>query len=286
MYRPDITLVVILSLPRSGSTVLTAELDRHVGVVSVPETYFPGAVEYAARRRIAISSRLPELFAACCDAGVPLEPAELAECMDPADWRRTLLDIGLRVARRAGRSAEAVTTVIYKTTRLVSLTNLLREAGARFIVLRRDMLNVFGSQFRVDFGVYNRQPLRFAMFHESYEAVFSALPRERVLDVEYGRIPSLLPQTLEWIGSGNGYWTEGTSSHAIAATQPWHAGLLDGFKDSDSEKRAALSARQRQTLLTCQEAVRVLRPVLGAVRQRCDYHLASKLLRRAGCLAS
>ena len=283
MYRSDIQLVAILSLPRSGSTVLTAELDRHKGVVSVPETYFTGVIECASVLGRRLDSCLPALFAECCDAGMILSREELAACMNPDDWRQTLIDIGLQVARNAGRTTDHVTTVVYKTTRLVSFTKVLRMSGAKFIVLRRDPVNVFESQFRVSFGVYNRDPWRFALFRESYEAVFTTLPTAAVLAVDYRHIPVLLPDILAWIGGSNSLWQDGESSHAMTARQPWHAGLLDGFRDSDIVKQQSLSAGRKQKLEAAMRRVTILRPLLRHARRWYDRKLAMRLLDRAGC---
>lgn len=283
MYRPDIKLVVILSLPRSGSTVLAAELDRRQGVVSVPETYFPGAVEYAVADARRLDGCLAELFAVCSDAGAPLSVTDLAPCINSADWRRTLIDIGLRIAERTGRCPGHVTAVVYKTTRLVSFTKLLQDAGARFIILRRDARNVFESQFRVDFGIHNRNALRFALFHESYESAFASLPKDRVLDVEYHRIPEALPDIVQWMSGSKHCWTNAESSHAVAAELPWHTGLLGGFHDADERKRATLSRSQQACLRVGLACARLLRPVLGYVRLRGDRRLAERLLQRARC---
>jgi hypothetical protein len=46
-----------------------------------------------------------------------------------------------------------VKAVVWKTTRIVGRWKVFARAGGRFIVLRRNPLNVFESQFRVDLAV-------------------------------------------------------------------------------------------------------------------------------------
>src|SRR5437588_295373 len=74
------------------------------------------------------------------------------------------------------------------------------RAGGRFIVLRRNPLNVFESQFRVEFGRNNRNALRFAAFAESYEAAFSRLPKQLTACIDYESIPEQLPSILAFLG--------------------------------------------------------------------------------------
>jgi len=272
------TLVCVYSLPRSGSTVLIAELDRIKGVVCLPESYFPQVLELLTPEELSNKSSLAAFFLASSPSGSLLSFEEAKECMDPDDWNRTLINLGLACALKTNRKPSQVTTIIWKTTRIIGRWRLFSEAGGRFIILKRNPLNVFESQFRVDFGRHNRNPFRFAVFLESYEAVFSRLPKKDSRFIEYELIPNQLPALQNWFGVENTHWTESESSLAKThAKKTWHGGLLDGFKSNDPLKRKNVTQMQRVAIIVGRFISRPLRPLLGLLRDHYDKGIMSQI---------
>ncbi len=168
----------ILSLPRSGSTLLSAILDQRLGIISPPESSFPQILGKISAQERSDTLRLAALYIASTFSGTPLSLEESRECMEGGDGE-ILTKLGLALAGKLGRDPGQVKLVIWKTTRTVSFTEVPMATGGKFIVLRRHPLNVFESQFRVHFGKNNRKPFRFASFRESYEAAFASLPKNR-----------------------------------------------------------------------------------------------------------
>jgi len=271
-------LACVYSLPRSGSTVLIAELDRLKGVVCLPESYFPQILELLTQDELSDPAKLAAFFLASSPSGSLLSFEEAQTCMVPADWKKTLVRLGLACALKTNRNPSQVAIVIWKTTRIVGRWRLFAEAGGRFLVLRRNPLNVFDSQFRVDFGRYNRNPFRFAAFLESYEAVFSRLPKQITHFVEYESIPEQLPAIQAWFGVGAEHWAEGVSSLAQThAKKTWHGGLMDGFQSRDLMKRKNITASQRFLLKTGQFTAKPIRPILGLLRDYYDREIMKQI---------
>ncbi|MDP2240436.1 MAG: hypothetical protein Q8K18_09790 [Burkholderiales bacterium] len=271
-------LACIYSLPRSGSTVLITELDRLKGIVCLPESYFPQILELLSPDELSDPSRLAAFFLASSPSGSLLSFEEAQACMVPADHAKTLVRLGLACALKTNREPSQVAIVIWKTTRIVSRWKLFAEAGGRFLVLRRNPLNVFESQFRVDFGYYNRNPLRFAAFQESYEAIFSRLPIDITYSVDYESIPEQLTAIQSWLGVGAEHWIGGESSMAKThAKEAWHSGLMDGFQSHDSMKRQNISTRQRLLLKAGQSMAKPIRPILVLLRDYYDRQIMKQI---------
>lgn len=264
------SLICVYSLPRSGSTVLIAELDRIKGVLCLPESYFPQILELLDADELQDSNILAAYFLASSPSGSLLSFEEVKDCIVPGNWNRTLINIGLACAIKTNRDPHQVSVIIWKTTRIVGRWKLFSDSGGRFLILRRNPVNVFESQFRVDFGRHNRNPLRFAFFLESYEAVFSRIPKNRLQLIEYERIPEQLPKIQNWLGVSNSNWDEGESTLAKThAKKSWHGGLLDGFQSKDNLKRKNVSVVQRVAITSGRIMAKPFWPILKRLR---DYY--------------
>jgi len=271
-------LACVYSLPRSGSTVLIVELDRLKGVICLPESYFPQILELLSPDELSDPDKLAAFFLASSPSGSLVSFEEARDCMAPGNWSRTLVNIGLACALKTNRDPSQVAAVVWKTTRIVGRWRLFSEAGGRFLILQRNPLNVFESQFRVDFGRYNRNPLRFAAFLESYAAVFSRLPTDNTHFVEYELIPEQLPAIQAWLGVGDEHWADGESSLAHThAKKTWHGGLMDGFQSRDPIKRKNITTRQRILLKAGQFAARPMRSILGLMRDHYDKEIMNQV---------
>lgn len=271
-------LVCVYSLPRSGSTVLIAELDRLNGIVCLPESYFPQLLEFLTPEELSDAKRLAAYYIASSPAGSLLTFDEAKACIVSGNYSKTLIQLGLACAIKTNRDPSQVSVIIWKTTRIISGWKLFSEAGGRFLVLRRNPLNVFESQFRVDFGRHNRNPLRFSFFQESYEAIFSQLPRASTFYVDYEEIPAERASIQEWLGVSSESWRTGESSlTGTHAKHAWHKGLMDGFQSRDSIKRNNVTATHRLLLNAGELLVRPLRPVLGLLRIGYDRKIVEQI---------
>jgi hypothetical protein len=278
-------LAYILSLPRSGSTVLTSLLDQREGVVSPPESSFPQILGVLTCRERQDPRMLAALYIASTFPGTPLnlDEAEACMCGDDPD---ILIQIGRALATKLGRDTSKLHTILWKTTRTIGMNAMPIATGGRFIVLHRHPHNVFESQFRVHFGANNRRPWRFAMFRESYEYAFSKLPSERTLHVEYDTIPRQLPTILQFLGiDNNTSWTQGSSAlAAVAANRPWLSQIMETFENRDPEKRARLDPRVTKTLDRCISITSRLRPFLAPLRTAADYRTLGHIRVRSNAM--
>lgn len=273
----DIQLSCIVSLPRSGSTVLTAELDRFEGVVCVPETYFPQILDFLPAEELQSPKRLAQVFLATCDAGFLLDQGELEQLIQPDDWRKTFISIGLCCAEKAGRDPYAIRAIVWKSTRMLTGFQRMQGAGAKFVILRRNPINVYESQFRVDFGIHNRNIIRFAAFRQSYEALFTELQKAGSFQLEYESIPQRMDALLDWVGGTKQLRAVGESTMAHTMAQhDWHKGLLDGFNCKDEEKRKNVSLWQRALFWLASAAFCPLQRYWLAKRKQCDAAIAAQ----------
>jgi len=280
--RRTVLLACVYSLPRSGSTMLLAELDRWEGIVCVPESYFPQMLELMTPRELGDPRRMAALFLASSDSGAVLTFDEAVQCMMPHDPEGTITQLGLACAAKTGRDLSKLRAIVWKTTRLVGRWKLFARAGGRFLVLRRNPVNVFDSQFRVDFGRRNRRPLRFAAFRESYEAVFCRLPRDLALCIDYESIPEQLATVLSFLGIEQREWGVGESLLAqTSAKHRRHDHVMDGFKSRDVQQKRNVTTRQRALLRTGQILCRPLRPLFGLIRDHYDRQMMDVLRARA-----
>jgi hypothetical protein len=260
-------LAFILSLPRSGSTVLTALLDRIEGVVCTPESSFPQILGQLTKAERSNPEQLAALYLAATFTPTPLDKDDAAACMIGAD-EEILTTLGLAVAAKLGRDPERVRTVVWKTPRTVGMLATPLGTGGNFIIIRRNLHNVYESQFRVEFGTNNRKPFRFAVFRESYENAFARIPAEMKMEIDYDQLPDILPAVASFIGiDGMKEWTEGRSNLEMAAATRAHMSeVTSEFHNRDTEKRARLDPAQVRALDKALAMARPLRPFLGPVR--------------------
>lgn len=264
-------LAFILSLPRSGSTVLTAQLDRIEGVACAPESSFPQILGHLTKVERGNPHHLAALYLAATFTPTPLDIEEAAACMSGTD-EEILIALGLAVADKLGRDPARVRTVVWKTPRTVGMLASPLATGGNFIIIRRNLHNVYESQFRVEFGTNNRKPFRFAVFRESYEHAFARIPVGRKMEIEYDQLPGILPQVAAFIGiSEIKLWQEGRSNLEMAAATRAHmTEVTSEFHNRDAEKRARLDPAQVRALDRALAIARPFRPFLGPVRNFFD----------------
>lgn len=260
-------LAYILSQPRSGSTVLSALLDRKKGIVSPPESVFPqmlGTVTDSERKD---KRWMAALYLGSTFPPTPLSLDDAAECME-GDNEEILVSLGKAVAAKLDRDVGQLEGVVWKTPRMVGMHNGPLSTRGKFIVLRRNPHNVFESQFRVDFGEKNRNPLRFAVFRESYEKAFSRLPADKVYELSYDDLPEAIPDLMSFIGvDDKGEWEVSGSSLDMAAKNCKHmAEVTSKFENRDAEKRARLNSDQVSRLEAAMKLAKPTKHILGPVR--------------------
>jgi len=265
------TLAFLLSLPRSGSTLLTAMLDRRKGIICMPESSFPQVLGKLSPKERGDAFRLAALYQSSTFVPTPLSLEEAAACMK-GDDEQILVSLGLAVAAKTGRDPSKISTILWKTTRTIGMNEGPIATSGKFVVLRRHPLNVFESQFRVDFGLHNRRPWRFALFLQSYEHAFSRLPKEQLLELEYEKIPEQMSGLLNFLGvKDQGDWEGGISSfEKVAENCSWLTEITGEFKNKDQEKRARLDPRQVGILEHAIALTTPLRPWMGFVRNHYD----------------
>lgn len=275
-------LAYILSLPRSGSTVLSAMLDKRKGVVSPPESSFPQVLGVISAKERADRRWLAALYIGSTFPPTPLSLADAEACMIGSN-EEILIALGKAVAVKLDRDPEQIKAIIWKTPRTVGMHRAPLATQGKFIVLRRNPHNVFESQFRVDFGANNRNPFRFAIFRESYEYAFSRLPKNRVFELEYDDLPEVLPPLLDFIGVENvGEWDSTKSSLDMAAEScSWMSDVTKEFQNKDPEKRARLDSKQVAKLELAMKLARPLRSVMGPVRSFFDHQSMGPIRERA-----
>lgn len=268
---PPPSLAFIVSLPRSGSTVLTSLLDQAKGVICHPESSFPQIYGKLAAEIRSNPDRLADYYIASTFAGTPLTHAEARSCMT-GELEEILEQLGIALGRKTGRPVDQIKSIIWKTTRTVAMCEAPLKTSGRFVVLRRHPYNVYESQFRVGFGINNRNPFRFAFFRESYECAFAKIPTSRRIDIEYDDLPGVVPDLLEFLRvEANAKWEDGFSSlEAVAHNRPWLSEINKEFSNTDGEKRQRLSPSQRRMLDGGLALARVLRPALLPLRNHYD----------------
>lgn len=275
-------LVYILSCPRSGSTVLTALLDKRKGVVCMPESSFPqvlGALKPAQRQD---KDWLAALYIAGTFTPTPISFEEARQCMT-GDDSAILHNLGRMMARKLGRDENDVTHVVWKTTRTIGMHKGPLATGGKFVVLRRNVLNVYESQFRVSFGAANRNPFRFAVFTQSYEYAFAKLPAHRKHELNYDDLPEALDELTKFIElPDRGEWGEGASAMQIVADScAWLSQITDKFENKDKEKRAKLPSHVVRRVTTCLRLARPVRCMLGPLRGYFDFRSVATIITRA-----
>jgi hypothetical protein len=241
--KPD--KLFIVSLPRSGSTVLTAILDRYEDVLCLPESFFPALLDRVSEEDWADKDLMAALFVASCSDGSPLEFEEALACMRQ-DREESLDALAGSVARKAGREIDSIRIVVWKFTRLVGCWGFASSIGGWFLILRRNPLNVFLSQFRVPFGAKNTNPLRFSLFEASYNVAFAKYPESATLRIEYPEIASEIENIRTWVGSTADLRSDGRSNIGdVAGDSPWHSEISKPFQNRDEEKITSLKASDK-----------------------------------------
>lgn len=275
-------LAYILSLPRSGSTVLSAQLDKKKGIVSPPESSFPQVLGAISKEERNNPRWLAALYHGSTFVPTPLSLDEAEACMKGSN-QEILISLGLAVAGKLHRDPAEIRSIVWKTPRTVGMLDGPLSTTGKFIVLRRNPQNVFESQFRVEFGKNNRNPYRFAIFRESYEHAFKRIPKERVFAMEYDDLPGVLPELLAFLGlTDSGDWEHFESSLDMAAKHCSHmTQVTSEFRNTDPQKRANLDPRQVASLARAMSWSRPLRPFMGPVRAFFDNQSMGPIRERA-----
>lgn len=237
---------LIVSKPRSGSTILTRTLDEIEDVLCLPECFFPHVLEYLNQKDFMNKRRVAALYVASCPDGSPLSIDEAESCIGNTP-KQTLELLATAVARKFGRDPQSIRCVVWKSTRMVGAWKFWSNTGWRFVILSRNPLNVYESQFRVHFGSKNQNPFRFALFDASYNVAFSKYPKDRTLALAYEAIPERTEELLQWMSSSG----VKRNSHAIGGVQQisgsryWHTNIDKPFFNDDDSKLQRLSTWQR-----------------------------------------
>lgn len=264
-------LAYILSQPRSGSTVLTAILDKRKGVVCMPESSFPQALGCLSKREREDKRWLAAVYLGSTFPPTPLTFEDALSCMDGSN-EEIMTALGRSLAAKLGRDPGEVRTVVWKTTRTIGMHRGPLATHGRFILLRRHPHNVFESQSRFDYGVRNRNPFRYAIFAQSYEHALSRIPENRRFLLDYDDTEKRLPALLDFLEiEDRGPWESGGSSlDLVASSCSWLTQITEEFKNTDPEKRARLAPEMVATVDRALAMTRPLRPILGPVRAYFD----------------
>jgi hypothetical protein len=264
-------LAFLLSLPRSGSTLLTAMLDKKKGIICMPESCFPQVLGTLLPKERSDPRWLAALYLGSTMVPTPVSFEEAIGYMKGSD-EEILISLGKLMARKTGRNPDEVSTIVWKTTRTIGINNGPFATSGKFIVLRRNPLNVFESQFRVGFGENNRRPWRFALFLQSYEHAFARLPKNRTFELDYESIPERMGELFDFLGlKDQGEWGEGVSSFdTVAENCSWLTEITGEFKNTDAEKRERLEPAQKRSLDRALFWTRPLRHFMGPFRNYYD----------------
>lgn len=256
--------------------MLSAMLDKRKGVICMPESSFPQVLGAITPKERANPRWLAGLYRGSTYPPYPVPPTPLTiedamACMEGSD-EEILFSLGKALARKLGKDPDAVKSVIWKTTRTIAMNRGPAATSGRFIVLRRHLHNVFDSQFRVDFGIRNRNPWRYAIFAHSYEWAFSQLPKGRIFEVEYETIPQKLGAMMEFLGIKDaGEWETGISSiEMVAKSGDWLQQAMQDFRSTDGEKRAKMDPVLLKRLDRALSLTAPVRAFLGPVRNYFD----------------
>jgi len=279
------SLLIVVSLPRSGSTVLTSMLDRYEGVICLPESGFPQALEFAGEKILHDPRQAAALYHASSFGGTVLNLAEAEPCIRP-DAQQTFIQLGLASAEKLGRPTASIRAVVWKTTRMISRWKSLAAMGARFVVLHRELRNVFESQFRVDFGAHNRNPVRFAAFAASYDAIFRKYPQGTRF-LSYTKLDEEMKDLVKWLGLEGHLREAGPSSlEGVSSRFDFHTTILDKFQNRDAEKASRISRRQASLLSNSYRAFVKLGPLWNTPRLMADRKVFRGCQQRAAELIS
>jgi hypothetical protein len=247
--------------------VLTAVLDKRKGIVCLPESSFPQVLGAISQKERADRRWLAALYLGSTFPPTPLTIDDAEECM-AGNNDEILTALGKALARKLGRNADDVQTVVWKTTRTIGMLRGPLSTSGKFVVLRRHPHNVFESQFRFDYGARNRKPFRYAVFAQSYEHALNRCPEDRSFQLNYDDIPQQLPALIEFLEVADlGEWEEGESSlDLVAASCSWLTQITGEFQNTDPEKRARLHPEVVRIVGRCLALTRPFRPFMGPLR--------------------
>lgn len=273
--------IFIVSIPRSGSTLLTKMLDGYADVICPPESFFPAVLNELDDDALLDKRTTAALFVASCSDGSPLTLEEATGCICQ-NKKATLESLALAIAVKIGRDPLTIRTVVWKFTRMVGCWKFAYEMGGKFIVLHRNILNVYESQFRVHFGEKNKNPARFALFAASYQVAFYRYPSSKTLHIEYSQIPEQLVAILKWIES-SGIKRDSTvgTLDSVAHTNSWHSNINKPFENLDATKLKNLSDRQVLIFRLAQSLLFKTFPIPTLARRIADLRQMSALRRQA-----
>jgi len=260
-------LAYILSQPRSGSTVLTAILDKRKGIVCLPESSFPQVLGVISKKERADRRWLAALYLGATFPPTPLTIDDAEACMEGSN-EEILTALGKALASKLNRNPDDVRTVVWKTTRTIGMHRGPLMTSGKFVALRRHPHNVFESQSRFDYGVRNRKPFRYAVFSQSYEYALTRLPEDRTFLLDYDETEQRLPALLEFLQvEDHGVWeTGGSSLDLVAESCSWLTQITEEFRNTDPEKRARLKPEMISAVDRWLAVTRPLRPLMGPLR--------------------
>lgn len=263
--------IFIVSVPRSGSTVLANLINAYEDVICPPESFFPAVLDQLSDHEMLDRRNVAALFVASCSDGSPLTLDEAERCV-LSDKRQTLDALARAVAVKQGRDPDHIRIAVWKFTRMVGCWAFGARIGGKFLVLRRSPLNVYESQFRVPFGMKNRNPFRFALFAASYDAAFSRYPDSVTQHLQYSNIPETLEGVVEWIGSKGVRRSPRAESLEEEVQQSlWHSNVKKPFVNLDHEKLKNLKISE----IFCYEISRRILSLLVPLN-RCARYLADR----------
>jgi hypothetical protein len=209
---------------------------------------------------------MARLFIASCPDGCPFSYEEAASCFNGVTGTEALNALADQLCAKLGRDTSNIHSVIWKSTRMVGAFEFWQQIGGRFIILSRNPLNVYGSQFRVGFGHKNHNPLRYALFDASYEVAFKQYPSNKTLHLTYENMPQSWSRILGWLESAGKMRPEDAtkSVQSISGRCNWHTEIDKPFENKDAEKLLMISKWRR---MVCTAGINIfsLMPALIAI---------------------
>lgn len=274
-------MLFIVSAPRSGSTVLTSLLDRHTGVISLPESGFPQMLAYISEETWKNRGLIAAIYLCSCYGGTLLDHGEALACIKP-DRQDTLIALGLAEAAKAGRDIGGVRWIVWKNTRIVSAWHHLQKFGGRFAIIRRNPINIYESYQRIGFATKNRKPSRFAIYFRGYESVFRNYPADATFEFDYPKTAQQLPEFLEMLGIDPDDTHGGASTlSAVSGRFDFHRDILGEFRDDDAEKRKRIPERSVVSVERSLRCFESMDAICGWLRKWADYRQAKTMIRNA-----
>lgn len=248
----------------------------------MPESSFPQIMGVISKKERSDPRWLAALYIACTFPPTPISLDEAEACMKGGD-EEILFELGKALASKLSRPTDQVIEVVWKTTRTVGMHKGLLATKGKFVIIHRNPINVFESQFRVSFGKGNRNPLRFAIFNESYQNAFNRIPQDRKYEMNYDDLPDALEDLLEFLGvEDTGEWQDGKGAMDLVAERcSWLNQITSVFENTDALKRDRLDVNKVKQLEYAMAIARPLRPLLRPVRSYFDESSVTSIRERA-----